>query len=134
MWLLKTEPSTYSFDDLLRDGTTIWDGVANATAQKHMRSMHKGESLLIYHTGDVRAIVGTATIAADPQPDKNADNKKLVAVKIKAGKQLKRAVTLDQIKADPAFEGWDLLRIGRLSVVPTSAAMMKRVDALSRGQ
>src|SRR5256885_16213697 len=111
-WLLKTEPGSYSFDDLVRDRQTIWNGVTNATALKHIRSMRKGDQALIYHTGDERAAVGTATISSDPYSDPNADDPRLVAVDIKAKGKLARPVTLDEIKADRTFAGWDLLRIG----------------------
>ena len=131
-WLLKTEPSEYSFDQLLQDKKTVWSGVTNATALIHLRSMTKGDEAIIYHTGDERSAVGLATIASAPYPDPAADNPKLVVVDLKAGKRLASPVTLATIKADKAFAGWDLLRIGRLSVVPVPDAMWDRLLALSR--
>lgn len=130
-WLLKTEPSTYSFDDLLRDKKTTWDGVTNAAALKNIRSMKKGDLALVYHTGDQRTIVGVAAIASAPYADPNEDDEKLVVVDLKPKKKLKQAVTLETIKSDKAFAGWDLLRIGRLSIVPTPEVMWKRVIQLA---
>ncbi len=132
-WLLKTEPDTYSIDDLTRDQTTMWDGVSNATALTHLRAMKKGDRILIYHTGKEKAVVGTAGVSSGPVADPKLDDAKLVVVELKAGEKLKRAVPLSELRTDAAFRGWDLLRIGRLSVVPTSDAMWDRVLQLSRG-
>ena len=130
-WLLKTEPDTYNWDQLVRDKRTTWDGVANATALKHIRAMKKGDVALIYHTGDEKAAVGVAEVASAPYPDPNEDDEKLVVVDLKARKKLARPVTLAEIKADPTFAGWDLLRIGRLSVVPVPDIMWARIEELS---
>jgi predicted RNA-binding protein with PUA-like domain len=130
-WLLKTEPETYSWDQLVKDKKTTWDGVANATALKHIRAMKKGDVALIYHTGDEKAAVGVAEIASGPYADPKEDDEKRVVVDLKAKKKLARPVTLAEIKADPAFAGWDLLRIGRLSVVPVPDTMWARIEALS---
>ncbi|PYP88261.1 MAG: EVE domain-containing protein [Candidatus Angelobacter sp. Gp1-AA117] len=112
-YLLKTEPSEYSFADLQRDQTTIWDGVTNPVAVKHLREMKKDAKLVIYHTGDERQAVGTATVesvdASDPKNPK---------VKIKAGKAVPKPVTLVEIKANKLFADSPLIRQGRLSVVP----------------
>jgi predicted RNA-binding protein with PUA-like domain len=132
-WLLKTEPSEYSFDQLVKDKKTVWSGVTNATALIHLRSMSKGDEAIIYHTGNERAAVGLATIASGPYPDPSAENEKLVVVDLKAGKRLASPVPLATIKADKSFAGWDLLRIGRLSVVPVPDAMWDRLMTLSRG-
>jgi len=129
-WLLKTEPSTYSFSDLRRDKKTTWDGVTNAMALKHIRTMKKGDLALIYHTGDERAVVGVAQIVSNPYPDPKEDDAKIVVFDVKAKSPLPQPVTLDQIKSDPAFAGFDLLRIGRLSIVPVPAAMWKRIEKL----
>jgi predicted RNA-binding protein with PUA-like domain len=115
-WLLKTEPSEYSFEDLVRAKAAAWDGVTNALARQHLRSMSKGDRLVVYHTGDVRAAVGRATVAAAPRPDP-ADPKGTV-VDVKAGKALERPVTLSEMKAAKVFAGSPLLANGRLSVVP----------------
>jgi predicted RNA-binding protein with PUA-like domain len=132
-WLLKTEPSTYSWDDLVRERKATWDGITNATALIHLRNMKRGDLAIIYHTGDERQAVGIAEIASNPRPDAKDRSAKLVVVDIKPKSKLPRAVTLDTIKSDPAFKGWDLLRITRLSVVPVPDAMWKRIEELSRG-
>lgn len=115
-WLLKTEPSEFSFEDLAKKGTATWDGVANPTALKHIRSMKKGDRVVVYHTGNVRAAVGLAKIASAPRPDPK--NEKLAVVDVAAGKALKAAVPLEAIKASPLFAASPLLTMGRLSVVP----------------
>ena len=130
-WLLKTEPDSYAWDDLARDKQTVWDGVTNALALRHIRTMKKGDLALIYHTGDERAAIGVAEITTAPHPDPKEDDEKLAVVDLKPKKKLKRPVTLDEFKADKAFAGWDLLRIGRLSVVPVPDAMWKRIEALA---
>ncbi|HEX7286391.1 MAG TPA: EVE domain-containing protein [Candidatus Angelobacter sp.] len=114
-YLLKTEPSEYSFADLEKSDTTIWDGVSNPVALKHLRAMEKGNKLVIYHTGDQRTAVGTATVESnDPSDPKNP------RVKIKAGKAIASPKTLAEIKANKLFAESPLLRQGRLSVVPLS--------------
>jgi predicted RNA-binding protein with PUA-like domain len=133
-WLLKTEPGTYSFSDLEREKKTTWNGITNTTALKHIRSMKKGDQAFIYHTGDERAVVGVAEIVSGPYADPKEDNEKLVVMDIKAKKKLAKPVTLDAIKADKAFAGFDLLRIGRLSVVPVPAGMWKRISELAAGK
>jgi predicted RNA-binding protein with PUA-like domain len=130
-WLLKTEPDTYSWDDLVRDKSATWDGVANATALKNIRSMKKGDLALVYHTGGVRAAIGIATIASAPYADPKEDDERLAVIDLKPRKKLANRVSLDVIKADKTFEGWDLLRIGRLSVVPVPEAMWERILKLS---
>jgi len=130
-WLLKTEPDCYAWDQLVKDKRTAWDGVANALALKHIRAMKKGDVALIYHTGDERAAVGVAEVVSDPYPDPNEADDKLVVVDLKPKKKLAQPVTLADFKADPAFAGWDLLRIGRLSVVPVPDAMWTRIEELA---
>ena len=131
-WLLKTEPSTYSWADLVRDKKATWDGVANATALIHLRAMKSGDQALIYHTGTERQAVGIAKITKGPYPDPKEDDAKLVVVDLAPKQALTRPVTLDEIKADKTFAGWDLLRIGRLSVVPTPPEMWDRIIELSK--
>ncbi|HVN18211.1 MAG TPA: EVE domain-containing protein [Dongiaceae bacterium] len=112
-YLLKTEPSTYSFADLQRENTTIWDGVSNPVALKYLRSMKPGERLVIYHTGDEKSAVGTASVlSVDASDQRNPQ------VKIKAGKSLANPVTLAQVKTSDVFSESPLVRQGRLSVVP----------------
>lgn len=130
-WLLKSEPSCYSWSDLTRQERAVWDGVVNATALIHLRRMRKGDRAFFYHTGDQRAAVGIAEIASDPYPNPKEDDPRLVVVDVKPIRPLARPVTLDAIKANPAFAGWDLLRISRLSVVPVPPAMWKRIEKLS---
>ena len=130
-WLLKTEPRTYSWDDLVRDGRTVWEGVTNAAALIHLRTMRKGDLALIYHTGKERAVVGVADVVTDPYPDPNKDDQRVVVVDLKPKRKLAQPVTLDDIKADKTFAGWDLLRIGRLSVVPVPPRMWQRVETRS---
>ncbi len=112
-FLFKSEPDGYSFDDLVRDGETVWDGVTNPTAVKHLREMKPGTKLIFYHTGDERTAVGTGTVTSvDPS------DPKVPIVRVKAGKRLKHPKTLDAIKAEKAFKNSPLVTIGRLSVVP----------------
>jgi predicted RNA-binding protein with PUA-like domain len=116
-YLLKTEPTVYSFANLDRDKTTIWDGVTNPAAVKHLREMKPGERLIIYHTGDEKSAVGTATVVSV-----DAANPKTPLVKIKAGKAVAKPKTLAEVKARAAFAESPLVRQGRLSVVPLTAA------------
>jgi len=119
-YLLKTEPSEYSFADLQRDQTTIWDGVSNPVALKNLRAMKPGERLVIYETGDHKSAVGTgAVVSVDPSDPKNPQ------VKIKAGNALARPVTLAEAKANKLFADSPLVRQGRLSVVPLNPAQHK---------
>ncbi|WP_428937319.1 EVE domain-containing protein [Fontivita pretiosa] len=131
-WLVKTEPDSYSFDDLIRQKRTVWDGVTNALALKHIRNMKKGDLALVYHTGEQRAVVGVARIVSDPYPDPAAHDSRIVVVDLEPMRRLPRPVTLDQIKADPTFAGWELLRISRLSVMPVPAKMWKRIQTLAQ--
>lgn len=133
-WLLKTEPSDYSWDELVRDGGTRWDGVANNTALIHMRNARKGDGAVIYHTGDERAAVGLAAVTSDPFPDPEAGDPRLVVFDVRPVEKLARPVTLAEMKADPAFSGFDLLRISRLSVVPVPPEVRRRILALAKRQ
>ena len=130
-WLLKTEPGTYSWDDLVRDKRTVWEGVSNPVALKNIRAMTKGDLALIYHTGGERAVVGVAEVVTNAYPDPKTKDERIVVVDVKSKHKLARPVTLDEFKADKAFAGWELLRIGRLSVVPVPPAMWQRIEALS---
>lgn len=128
-WLLKTEPEEYSFADLVAAGEDIWDGVRNPQAQKYLKAMSAGDAAFIYHTGSEKAIVGNAVITSAPLADPG-DNR-YVAVKVKAGEPLPRAVTLKEIKADPAFSEWELVRLPRLSVMPVSADIRQKILMLA---
>jgi predicted RNA-binding protein with PUA-like domain len=119
-YLLKTEPSEYSFSDLQGDKSTIWDGVSNPVAVKHLREMKPGDRLVIYETGERKSAVGTATVVSV-----DAANPKNPQVKIKAGEPLKKPIMLAQIKANRLFTDSPLVRQGRLSVVPLTEAQRK---------
>jgi predicted RNA-binding protein with PUA-like domain len=131
LWLCKQEPSCYSFDDLTRDGMTLWDGVANALARKHLRQMKPGDRVFFYHTGKEKSVVGEMVVASEPRPDPKADDKAAVAVEMRAVRRLPRAVTLTEIKADKSLATWDLVRFTRLSVMPVTDAQWQRVEALA---
>lgn len=126
-WILKTEPSTYSFEDLVKQKTAVWDGVKNPLALKHLRAMQPGDEVLIYHTGDEKAAVGFARVAKAAYPDPKQKDAKLVVVDLKAGAKLPTPVTLATIKADAAFKDLALVRMGRLSVVPATPAQWQRL-------
>jgi predicted RNA-binding protein with PUA-like domain len=115
-FLFKSEPDVYSFDDLLRDKETVWDGVTNPTAVKHLREMKRGTKWIFYHTGEERTAVGTGTVVSV-----DASDPKVPIVRVKAGKPLKKPKTLAAIKAEPLFANSPLVLIGRLSVVPLTA-------------
>jgi predicted RNA-binding protein with PUA-like domain len=119
-YLLKTEPTVYSFADLDREQITVWDGVTNPVAVKHLREMKAGDRLVIYETGDHKSAVGTATVVSV-----DAGDPKNPQVKIKAGKRLTQAVTLAEVKANKLFADSPLVRQGRLSVVPLSKEQYK---------
>ena len=119
-YLLKTEPSTYSFADLQKDGATIWDGVSNPVALRNLRGMQPNDRLIIYHTGDEKSAVGTATVVSV-----DASDSKNPAVKIKAEKVLAKPISLAQIKSNKLFSDSPLVRIGRLSVVPLTKTQYK---------
>jgi predicted RNA-binding protein with PUA-like domain len=129
MWLLKTEPSTYSYQDLEREGRATWDGVKNPVALKNLRAMKEGDAVLIYHTGDEKAVVGTALVARAAYPDPKAKDPRLVVVDLTPGGRLARPVTLAEIREIAAFADSPLLRQGRLSVVPLTKAQW---NALAR--
>ena len=126
-WIVKTEPSTYSFDQLERDGTTVWDGVRNNLALKHLREMKRGDRVLVYHSGEEKAVVGLAEVAAEAYADPKQKDPKLVVVDLKAAGRLPRPVPLAAIKQEPAFADLALVRIGRLSVAPASAEQFKHL-------
>ena len=120
-WLLKTEPTTYSWEDLVRDGQTVWEGVANAAALIHLRAMVTGDEALIYHSGSDRAIVGIACITRGAYPDPTLGDPRRVVVDVQAHHPLKRTVPLAAIKAEARLAAFALVRISRLSCMPVSA-------------
>lgn len=130
-WLLKSEPHVYSYANLEQDKNTTWDGVNNNLALKHIRTMAPGDLALIYHTGDERRAVGIAEVTSEPYADPGLNDPKRTVVDIKAVRSLPQPVTLAQIKQDKNFEGFDLLRISRLSVVPVSEEHWQRILKLA---
>jgi predicted RNA-binding protein with PUA-like domain len=131
-WLMKEEPTHYSFDDLVRDGRTSWTGVKNPLAQKHLRAVAKGDRIFFYHTGNEKAVVGIARAAGAAYPDPADKAGKLYAVDVEPVKKLKQPVTLAAIKADRAFASFPLVRLPRLSVMPVSEAEWKRIEAMAQ--
>jgi predicted RNA-binding protein with PUA-like domain len=124
-WLLKTEPGEYSFEDLLREGRTAWDGVTNALALRHLRAVRPGDALLIYHTGTVRVVVGEARAVSHPYPDPAKADPRFVVVDLVPVRQLPAPVPLARIKADPRFREFELVRLPRLSVMPVPAPLWR---------
>ena len=129
MWLLKTEPTAYGYDDLEREGRAVWDGVRNPAALKNLRGMKEGDGLVIYHTGDERAAVGLAEVVRTAYPDPKGSDPRSVVVDLVPRGRFKRPVTLDEIKSLALFKDSPLVRQGRLSVVPLTAAQWKALTA-----
>lgn len=130
-YLVKTEPSTYSFQDLRREGRTVWDGVKNPVALKHLAAVRKGDTVIVYHTGDEKQAVGLAVAASAAYPDPKLDDPKRLVVDLEARKPLPKPVTLAQVKADPVLKGNDLARLPRLSVIPFTEAEYERLLKLA---
>ena len=131
-WLFKEEPSNYSYDDLARDGRTSWTGVRNPLAQKHLRTVGKGDRIFFYHTGDQKAVVGIAKAAAAAYPDPVDETGKLYAVDVLPVRKLKQPVTLAAVKADKYFASFALTRVPRLSVMPVTDDEWDRIEAMGR--
>ncbi len=131
-WLLKTEPSTYSYWDLEKEKKATWDGVSNNLALKHIREMKKGDLAFIYHSGEEKAIVGIAEITSMPYADPKQDQEKLVVVDLKPKERLKHAVSLATVKARSEFAQFELVRMSRLSVMPVSAPHWKMLLSMSK--
>jgi predicted RNA-binding protein with PUA-like domain len=129
-WLFKEEPSNYSFDALVKDKKTVWSGVRNPVAQRNLRSVKKGDRIFYYHTGDEKSVVGIAKALADAYPDPDDATGKAHVVDVGPVKKLARPVTLKEVKADPFFKDFDLVRISRLSVMPVSDAQWARIEKL----
>ena len=132
-WLFKQEPDCYSYADLERDGETLWDGVTNALALKHLRAVRPGERAFFYHTGDEKAVVGVMEVVGEPRPDPKQGDEKLVVVPVKPLRRLAEPVPLAVIKADADFADWELVRMARLSVMPVSPERWKKVESLGAG-
>lgn len=131
-WLVKTEPGTYSFADLEREGRAVWDGVTNPVALKHLRAMRTGDQVFVYHTGNEKSIVGIAEVVAAAYPDPKQEDARLVVVELRARSRLKRPVALSEVKAHKELANWELARIARLSVMPATAQQWATVVAASR--
>ena len=131
-WLLKEEPTHYSYDDLVRDKKTSWSGVRNALAQKHLRAVEKGDRIFYYHTGDQKAVVAVARAASNAYPDPADPDGKLFAVDVAPVEPLARPVTLTEIKAEPSLKEMPLVRISRLSVMPVTDREWDRIVKLSK--
>jgi predicted RNA-binding protein with PUA-like domain len=129
-WLFKEEPTHYSFDELVADRKTVWSGVKNPLAQKHLHAVRKGDRIFYYHTGDEKAVVGVATALGDAYADPADKTGKAAVVDVAPVNKLKRPVTLAEIKADPAFKTFALVRISRLSVMPVTDAEWKRIEQM----
>ena len=130
-WIAKTEPSSYSWAELERDGRTVWDGVKNAQALIHLRAMREGDQVLVYHSGDEKALVGLARVARGPYADPKLNDPKLVVVDLEAVRTLSRPVTLAAIKGSGKFAALALVRQGRLSVMPVSGVEWKGLMKLA---
>ena len=131
-WLFKEEPANYSFEDLLRDGRTSWTGVRNPVAQKHLRTVAKGDRIFFYHTGNEKAVIGVAKAAAAAYQDPADLTGKLYAVDVLPVRKLGRPVTLAAVKADTFFASFALTRIPRLSVMPVTDDEWDRIEGMSR--
>lgn len=133
-WLIKSDPDEYSAVDLARDGATDWTGVTNPVAQKHLAAMKAGDALLIYHTGAEKSVVATGRVTAAGKPVSGADGAKRVVVDIAFSKWLKTPVALRDVKADPFFADFALVRIGRLSVMPVTEEQWSRIMTMAGGE
>ena len=131
LWLLKSEPETYSFDDLLRDGGTVWDGVRNAQAANNLKAMMVGDLALFYHSGPKPGVVGLAEVSAAAFPDPGDDTGRFVAIRIRPQRRLVRAVSLSEIKATPSLGSMALVRQGRLSVSPVTPEEWAQITTMA---
>lgn len=132
LWLFKEEPSCYNYRQLEKDGKAVWAGVKNALARQNLRKVHTGDRVLYYHTGKERAIVGEMRVSVGPTVDPQSDDAKSVVVTVEPVKRWDPPVTLVEIKAEPVFADWDLLRISRLSVMPVSPQQWQRLEEICR--
>ena len=131
-WLFKEEPTHYSYDELVKDKKTMWSGVKNPLAQKHLRSVRKGDRIFYYHTGDEKAVVGICKALGDAYADPGDKSGKGSVVDVAPVQKLGRPVTLAEIKADSSFRDFPLVRISRLSVMPLSDTEWARIEKMSR--
>jgi predicted RNA-binding protein with PUA-like domain len=131
-WLLKTEPNDFSYDDLEKEGTTIWDGVTNNWALKHIRNIKKGDEVLIYHTGKEKRIVGKGVVVSNPYADPQKEDPNLVVVDVSAQKRLSGDITLKMLKQDPFFSDFLLIKFTRLSVIPVKKKHWSKIFKLEQ--
>lgn len=124
---MKQEPSAYNFDTLQKEKRTVWDGVRNNLALKHMRNMKKGDKAIFYHTGDEKCAVGIVEIATDPYPNPKETDKRFIVFDVKISSRLKRPVTLEEIKGDAKFRNWDLVKNSRLSAMPVPKVLWDEI-------
>ena len=132
-WLFKTEPSTYSFEELTADGRTTWDGVKNPLALKHLAAVTKGDRVFVYHTGDEKAVVGVARALGGSYADPNKSDAKLLVVDLEPTRRLAKPVSLAAIKASKRFAGFELVRLPRLSVMPVPDEHAEEIERMAKG-
>jgi predicted RNA-binding protein with PUA-like domain len=133
-WLFKTEPSVYSFKQLQKDKKTVWDGVANNLALKHLKDIKKGDLVFIYHTGDEKAAVGVAKALGGAYPDPSKNDPKLLVVDVEAGKPLAKSVTLAEVKAHPKLKNFDLVRNSRLSIMKVTDEQWEIMEGMANSK
>src|SRR5262249_42757868 len=131
-WLFKEEPDHYSYADLERDGSTLWDGVTNNLARQNLRKVRRGDEVFYYHTGKEKAIVGGTKVVSDPMSDSDSDDPKAVVVKVRPVRRLLNPVSLSRIKGDGQLASWELVRLPRLSVMPVTEGIWRRIEELSK--
>jgi predicted RNA-binding protein with PUA-like domain len=132
-WLFKSDPEHYSYHDLARDKKTVWDGISNNLALKHLRNVRRGDEVMIYHSGGERAVVGLAEVLSDPYTDPKKKDARLAVVEVAARGSVPRPITLDEIKKHAGLKDFDLVRLPRLSVMPVSEKQWKALLALGKG-
>ena len=130
-WLLKTEPSTYAFSQLQRERRAVWDGVKNPLALRNLSAMKKGDKVFIYHTGTEKAVVGTAIVLGAAYPDPKIKDSRFLVIDLAPEAALPRPVRLAEIKVNPRFHGWELVRLPRLSVMPVSPEQWAEIERLA---
>jgi predicted RNA-binding protein with PUA-like domain len=136
-WLAKQEPTGprgYNISTLQKEKTTVWDGVHNNLALKHMRNMKKGDQIIYYHTGDERQAVGVMSVITNPYPNPEEDNDRFVAVNVKFKEKFRKPVSLEQMKKEKSFKNWELLRIARLSVMPVPKSIWDKIIKMSQAK
>lgn len=133
-WLFKTEPSVYSYQQLVKDKRTMWDGVANNLALKHLQDIKKGEPIFIYHTGEEKAAVGVAKALGGAYPDPGKDNPRMLVVDIEPVRELAKPVTLAQVKAHPKLKNFDLVKNSRLSIMKLTDEQWEIMEGMAKGK